>query len=46
MKKEIAANPGHRKNERGNVLAYTVIATVFLFLAVGLGAESPVPGEN
>jgi Flp pilus assembly protein TadG len=39
MKKEIAANLSHRKNERGNVLAYTVIATLFLFLAVGLGAD-------
>ena len=39
MKKDIAANLSHRKNERGNVLAYTVIATLFLFLAVGLGAD-------
>jgi Flp pilus assembly protein TadG len=39
MKKEIAANLSHRKNERGNVLAYTVISVLFLFLAVGLGAD-------
>jgi Flp pilus assembly protein TadG len=39
MKKDIAANLSQRKNERGNVLAYTVIATLFLFLAVGLGAD-------
>lgn len=39
MKKEIAANPSHRKNERGSVLVYTVIAVLFLFLAVGLGAD-------
>ena len=28
-----------RKNERGSVLAYTVISVLFLFLAVGLGAD-------
>src|SRR5215211_202440 len=39
MKKEIAANLDHRKNERGSVLAYTVVSTLFLFLAVGLGAD-------
>jgi Flp pilus assembly protein TadG len=39
MKKEIAANLSHRKNERGNVLAFTVISVLFLFLAVGLGAD-------
>src|SRR5687768_10996169 len=39
MKREIAANLSHRKNERGNVLAYTVISVLFLFLAVGLGAD-------
>ena len=39
MKKEIAANRSHRKNERGSVLVYTVIAVLFLFLAVGLGAD-------
>src|SRR5687768_14539627 len=39
MKKEIAANLSHRKNERGSVLAYTVLSVLFLFLAVGLGAD-------
>lgn len=39
MKKEIAANLSQRKNERGSVLAYTVISVLFLFLAVGLGAD-------
>ena len=29
----------HRKNERGSVLAYTVLSALFLFLAVGLGAD-------
>ena len=29
----------HRKNERGSVMAYTVVAILFLFLAVGLGAD-------
>jgi Flp pilus assembly protein TadG len=28
-----------RKNERGNVLAYTVLSAFFLFLAVGLGVD-------
>lgn len=28
-----------RKKERGNVLAYTVISALFLFLAVGLGVD-------
>src|SRR5262245_1224699 len=28
-----------RKKERGNVLAYTVLSALFLFLAVGLGAD-------
>jgi len=28
-----------RKNERGSVLAYTVLSVLFLFLAVGLGAD-------
>lgn len=32
-------NLSHRKNERGSVLAYTVISVLFLFLAVGLGAD-------
>ena len=39
MNKERAGNLSHRKNERGNVLAYTVISVLFLFLAVGLGAD-------
>jgi Flp pilus assembly protein TadG len=29
----------NRKGERGNVLAYTVISALFLFLAVGLGVD-------
>lgn len=29
----------YRKNERGSVLAYTVISALFLFLAVGLGVD-------
>jgi len=29
----------YRKNERGSVLAYTVISELFLFLAVGLGVD-------
>lgn len=28
-----------RKNERGNVLVYTVLSALFLFLAVGLGVD-------
>src|SRR4029450_2157182 len=28
-----------RKSERGNVLAYTVLSALFLFLAVGLGVD-------
>ena len=28
-----------RKRERGNVVAYTVLSTLFLFLAVGLGVD-------
>ena len=39
MNKECAANLSQRKNERGNVLAYTVISVLFLFLAVGLGVD-------
>ena len=39
MNEERAGNLSHRKNERGNVLAYTVISVLFLFLAVGLGAD-------
>ena len=29
----------HRKSERGSVLAYTVLSVLFLFFAVGLGAD-------
>ena len=32
-------NLSHRKNERGSVLVYTVVSVLFLFLAVGLGAD-------
>ena len=32
-------NTSHRKNERGNVLAYTVVSVLFLFFAVGLGVD-------
>lgn len=32
-------NPSQRKNERGSVLVYTVVSVLFLFLAVGLGAD-------
>lgn len=35
MKRDLS----HRKDERGSVLAYTVVAVLFLFLAVGLGAD-------
>ena len=28
-----------RKKERGNVVAYTVLSALFLFLAVGLGVD-------
>ena len=35
MKRDLS----HRKNERGSVLAYTVLSALFLFLAVGLGAD-------
>ena len=28
-----------RKNERGNVLVYTVLSAFFLFMAVGLGVD-------
>src|SRR5688572_24252045 len=39
MKREIIADLSHRKNERGGVLAYTVLSALFLFFAVGLGAD-------
>src|ERR1044072_7356681 len=32
-------NSSHQKNERGSVLVYTVVSVLFLFLAVGLGAD-------
>ena len=35
MKRDLS----QRKNERGSVLAYTVLSALFLFLAVGLGAD-------
>ena len=39
MKRETKVDLSHRKNERGSVLAYTVLSVLFLFLAVGLGAD-------
>ena len=39
MNTEVAAKIRNRKNERGSVLAYTVVSVLFLFLAVGLGAD-------
>jgi|SRR5215213_3277984 len=39
MKREVAPDLSHRKNERGSVLAYTVLSVLFLFLAVGLGTD-------
>jgi Flp pilus assembly protein TadG len=39
MKRERLADLSHRKNERGGVLAYTVLSALFLFFAVGLGAD-------
>lgn len=39
MKKDDSLTLVHRKNERGSVLAYTVLSVLFLFLAVGLGAD-------
>ena len=39
MKRETKPDLSHRKNERGSVLAYTVLSVLFLFLAVGLGAD-------
>src|SRR6185295_13633651 len=35
---QITKNPD-QKNERGSVLAYTVISALFLFMAVGLGVD-------
>jgi Flp pilus assembly protein TadG len=39
MKRECAPDLSNRKDERGSVLAYTVLSVLFLFLAVGLGAD-------
>lgn len=39
MKKHHVADSSHRKAERGSVLAYTVLSVLFLFFAVGLGAD-------
>jgi len=39
MKKQCKGSLSHRRNERGSVLAYTVVSVLFLFLAVGLGAD-------
>ena len=39
MKRAGKVDLSHRKNERGSVLAYTVLSVLFLFLAVGLGAD-------
>lgn len=33
------ARPNSRRGERGNVLTYTVLSILFLFLAVGLGVD-------
>jgi len=39
MQRDLKSHLSHRKNERGSVLAYTVLSVLFLFLAVGLGAD-------
>ena len=39
MKETSVASAATRKNERGSVLAYTVMSVLFLFLAVGLGVD-------
>ncbi len=39
MKIKDVRNSSHRKSERGSVLAYTVLSALFLFFAVGLGAD-------
>jgi Flp pilus assembly protein TadG len=39
MTKTSPAKVGLRKNERGSVLAYTVLSVLFLFFAVGLGVD-------
>ena len=39
MNRKRIADLSHRKNERGGVLAYTVLSALFLFFAVGLGTD-------
>ena len=39
MKQQHISTDSKWKNERGNVLAYTVMSALFLFLAVGLGVD-------
>lgn len=39
MKLKHHSRASSRKGERGNVLAYTVLSALFLFLAVGLGVD-------
>lgn len=39
MRRAEITKSSYRKNERGTVLAYTVISALFLFLAVGLGVD-------
>src|SRR5688500_19945241 len=39
MKSSRVVDLTRRKNERGGVVAYTVISALFLFLAVGLGVD-------
>jgi len=39
MNEAVTNRASRREKERGSVLAYTVLSTLFLFLAVGLGAD-------
>ena len=39
MQRKANSKAPQRKKERGNVLAYTVLSALFLFLAVGLGVD-------
>src|SRR4051812_47225156 len=39
MQLKLNSGASRRKGERGNVLAYTVLSALFLFLAVGLGVD-------
>ncbi len=39
MKSACAVSTSQRNTERGNVLVYTVLSALFLFFAVGLGAD-------